>query len=85
LSREALGPSQPPVQRVTEFPSPEVKQPGVKLTTHVYLVPRLRIIGALSQKIIFFHGMHRQNIAMNMTGKILLSLKFRISISVGDM
>jgi hypothetical protein len=42
-SRPALGPTQPPVQSVPGALSPGVKRgPGVMLTTHPLLVPRLR-------------------------------------------
>jgi hypothetical protein len=41
-SRPALGPTQPPVQWVLEALSP-----GIKLTTHLNIVPRLRICGAV--------------------------------------
>jgi hypothetical protein len=39
-SRTALGPTQPPTQYVPGALSLEVKRPGVKLTTHLSLVPR---------------------------------------------
>jgi hypothetical protein len=39
-SRTALGPTQPPIQWVTGALSLGVKRPGVKLTTHLHLVPR---------------------------------------------
>jgi hypothetical protein len=40
VSRMALGPTQPPIQWVPEALSLGVKQPGVKLTAHLHLVPR---------------------------------------------
>jgi hypothetical protein len=44
VSRPALGPTQPPVQRVPGVLSPGVKRGrGVTLTTHPLLVPRSRI------------------------------------------
>jgi hypothetical protein len=39
-SRTALGSTQPPIQWVTGALSLGVKRPGVKLTTHLHLVPR---------------------------------------------
>jgi hypothetical protein len=36
----ALGPTQPPIQWVIGALSLVVKRPGVKLTTHLHLVPR---------------------------------------------
>jgi hypothetical protein len=39
-SKMALGSTQPPIQWVTGAPSLGVKRPGVKLTTHLHLVPR---------------------------------------------
>jgi hypothetical protein len=43
-SRPALRPTQPPIQWVPEVLSPGVKRGrGVTLTTHPYLVPRLRM------------------------------------------
>jgi hypothetical protein len=39
-SRTALGPTQPPIQWVPGALSLGVKRPGVKLTTHLHLVPR---------------------------------------------
>jgi hypothetical protein len=44
VSRPALGPTQPPVQRIPGVLSPGLKRGlGVKLTTHPYLVPRSRM------------------------------------------
>jgi hypothetical protein len=42
VSRMVLGPTQPPVQWVLGSLSLGVKWPGVKLTTHLHLVPRLK-------------------------------------------
>jgi hypothetical protein len=39
-SRTSLGPTQPPIQWVPGVLSLGVKRPGVKLTTHLHLVPR---------------------------------------------
>jgi hypothetical protein len=44
-SRLALRPKQPPIQLVNKVLSPVVKQPGMMLTTHFYLVLRLSISG----------------------------------------
>jgi hypothetical protein len=41
--RPALGPTQPPIQWV-----PLVFSPGVQFTTHLHLMPRLRMLGAVS-------------------------------------
>jgi hypothetical protein len=46
-SRTALGPTQPPIQWVPGALSLGVKRPGVKLTTHLHLVPRSRMRGAI--------------------------------------
>jgi hypothetical protein len=44
VSRPALGPTQPPVQRVPGVLSPGLKRGrGVTLTTHLHLVPRSRM------------------------------------------
>jgi hypothetical protein len=43
-SRPALGLTQPSTQRVPGAISQSVKWPGIKLTTHLYLVPRSRIM-----------------------------------------
>jgi hypothetical protein len=44
VSRPALGPTQPPVQRVPGVLSPVVKRGrGVTLTTHLHLIPRSRM------------------------------------------
>jgi hypothetical protein len=50
-SRPAVGPTQPSLQWVPgggegHYPL-EVKRPGVKLTTHVHLMPRLRMRGSI--------------------------------------
>jgi len=45
--RPALRPTQPPIQSVLRF-FPGEKQPGVKLTAHLHLVPRLRMSGVTS-------------------------------------
>jgi len=42
VSRPALGPTQPPIQVV-----PGALTPGVRLTSHIHLVPRLRMRGAV--------------------------------------
>jgi hypothetical protein len=47
-SRQALGPTQPPIQRVPRAVSLGIKQLGVKLTTHLRLVPRLTLHEAIS-------------------------------------
>jgi hypothetical protein len=46
-SRPTLGPTQPPIQWVAGVLSLGVKRPGVKLTTHLNLVPRSRMRGAI--------------------------------------
>jgi hypothetical protein len=40
VSRTALVPTQPPIQWVKRALFLGVKRPGVKLTTHIHLVPR---------------------------------------------
>jgi hypothetical protein len=47
-SRPALGPTQSPTQWVPRALSPGVKRPGCELTTHLHLLPRLRMREALS-------------------------------------
>jgi hypothetical protein len=47
MSRSALGPIQPPIQCVPGALIVGVKQPGVKLTTHLHLPPRSKICGAI--------------------------------------
>jgi hypothetical protein len=48
-SRPALGLTQPPVQWVLGYLSPEEKWLGrVNLTTHFHLVPKLRMRGAIT-------------------------------------
>jgi hypothetical protein len=47
VSRPALGPTQPPIQWVPVALSLEVKWPGVKLTTHLHLIPSSRLRGAI--------------------------------------
>lgn len=44
--RLALGPTQPPIQQVQLFPWGQSSQ-GMKLTTHLFLVQRLRMCGAV--------------------------------------
>jgi len=47
MSRPALGPTQPPIHWVLEY-FPWSKEFGaLKLTTHLQLVPRLRMSGAI--------------------------------------
>jgi hypothetical protein len=46
-SRPALGPTQPPIQWVLGALSLGIKRPGVKLTTHLHLVLRSRMPGAV--------------------------------------
>jgi hypothetical protein len=43
-SRPVLGPTQPPIQWVLGALSLGVKWPGVKLTTHLHLVLRVRMV-----------------------------------------
>jgi hypothetical protein len=47
VSRPALGPAQRPIQWVLRALSPEAKRQEVKVTTHLHLVPRSRIRGAM--------------------------------------
>jgi hypothetical protein len=58
-SRPALGPTQPPIQWVLGGLSPGIKRGrGVKLTTHPYLVPRLRMSRSYtSSPLMCVHGM----------------------------
>jgi len=44
VRRPTLG---PPIQWVPGALTPGVKRPGMKLTTHLHLVPRLRMRGAI--------------------------------------
>jgi hypothetical protein len=44
VSRPALGPTQPPIQWVTGALSPGVEWQGVKLITHLHLLPRSRMV-----------------------------------------
>jgi len=44
-SRLALGPAQPPIQCVPGFSIRKKSSRGVKLSTHLHLVPRLRMSG----------------------------------------
>jgi hypothetical protein len=66
-SGTALGPTQPPIQWVPGTLSLGVKRPGVKLTTHLHLVPRLKISGAIHPLTLRLHGVvlslkkHRDN------------------------
>jgi hypothetical protein len=46
-SKPALGPTQPPIQWVPGAISLVVKRGGVRLTTHLQLVPRPRMCGAI--------------------------------------
>jgi hypothetical protein len=48
-SRPALGPTQPPIEWVPGVLSQGVKRGGVKLTTHLQLVPRSRKCGSIHQ------------------------------------
>jgi hypothetical protein len=41
-----LEPTQPHIQCMPATMFPYIKRPGVKLTTHLHLVPRLRMTGA---------------------------------------
>jgi hypothetical protein len=47
VSKPAVGPTQPPIQRVPGALSLRVKQPGMKLTIHLHLAPRSRMRGAI--------------------------------------
>jgi hypothetical protein len=47
--RPASGPTQPPIHRVPGNPTLEVSGRDVKLITHLHLVPRLSIRGAIPQ------------------------------------
>jgi len=46
-SRPALGPTQPPIQRAAGILPPGQSDRSVKVTTHLYLMMRLRIHGAI--------------------------------------
>jgi hypothetical protein len=43
-SRSYLGPTQPPIQWALGSLSPDVKSMGVKLTSYLHLVPKLRMV-----------------------------------------
>jgi hypothetical protein len=47
VSRTAVGPTQPPIQWVPGALSLGVKWPGREATTHLHLVPRSRMRGAI--------------------------------------
>jgi len=47
MSRLALGSTQPLIQWAPAVPSPGCSGQGVKLTTHLHPVPRLRMSGAI--------------------------------------
>jgi hypothetical protein len=47
VSRTALGPTQPPIQWVAGVLSLGVERPARELTTHLHLVPRSRMHGAI--------------------------------------
>jgi hypothetical protein len=47
VSRTALGSIQPPIQWVPRALSLGVKRPGCELTTHLHLVPKSRMPGAI--------------------------------------
>jgi hypothetical protein len=47
VSRPALWPTKPHIQWVPAFSSPEFSDRGVKLTTHLHLMPRLRMRGTI--------------------------------------
>jgi hypothetical protein len=55
--RPALWPTQRPMHCVPGALSPRVKRLELRLTTHLYLVPRLRMSGGL-----WFHGVCRENV-----------------------
>jgi hypothetical protein len=67
IAQRGYGTYPAPWWKRNQISFPRIKQLGLKLTTHVRIVPKLRIIGALNQKITFLHGIHRDYIALNMT------------------
>jgi hypothetical protein len=56
MSNQALGPIQPPIKWVPGALSPRVSGRGVKLTTRLHLVPRLRMHGVVPPLVQCLHG-----------------------------
>jgi hypothetical protein len=56
MSRLVLGPTQPPIQWVPGVLSPGVKRQDVKMTTHLQLVPRKRMVELYFHSPIRLHG-----------------------------
>jgi hypothetical protein len=52
----SLGPTQPPIQCVTDVLSPGVRWKERDLTTHLHLVPRLRMVELYLHSLIYLHG-----------------------------
>jgi hypothetical protein len=55
-SRPSLEPTQPPIKWVLAALFPEESGRNVKVTTHIYLVPRLRIVEFYLHSLICLEG-----------------------------
>jgi hypothetical protein len=74
----ALGPTQPPIQWVPGALSLGVKRPGVMLTTHLHLVPRSRVCGAIPPLpqcafMAWYLFRHRDNFTFYFTAVVLIN------------
>jgi hypothetical protein len=50
-----------PVSGYRELFNPEVKQPGSSSRSHLHLMPKLRMSGAITSLPLYVHGAHRDN------------------------